>query len=47
MRDIDIKPITPEICEEIGGHDYMIALEGDPETAAEVCSLCGHEKDPA
>lgn len=47
MSNLEILPITPAICQEIGGHDYMIWTEGDDETAVEVCSICGQEKDPA
>jgi hypothetical protein len=41
----EIIPITPEICEEIGGHDYITVTEGDAETATEFCSLCGKERN--
>lgn len=44
---LEIIPITPHICVEIGGHDYMAWTEGDDETVKEFCSICGHEKDPA
>lgn len=43
--DIEIIPLTADMCEEIfGGHDYMVWGD-NPETATEVCSLCGKERE--